>query len=120
MLAVLGADAVGMSTVPEVIVARAIGMRVLGVSCITNLASGLSNAPISHAEVLETTARAAEAFRGLVAGIVARLLAAASAARAPAGRQCSHPLLELLERPRIRRQPSDDRGIDRAIWSRDA
>lgn len=73
MLSVLGADAVGMSTVPEVIVARAIGMRVVGVSCITNLASGLSNAPISHAEVLETTARAAEAFRGLVAGIVARL-----------------------------------------------
>lgn len=73
MLGLLGADAVGMSTVPEVIVARAIGMRVLGVSCITNLACGLSNAPITHAEVLETTAHASDKFKKLVKGIVARL-----------------------------------------------
>ena len=73
MLGVLGADAVGMSTVPEVIVARALGMRVLGISCITNLACGLSDEPISHAEVLEITARAAGRFRRLVRGIVARL-----------------------------------------------
>jgi purine-nucleoside phosphorylase len=73
MLALLGADATGMSTVPEVIVGRAIGMRVLGFSCITNLACGLSNAPITHAEVLETTARAAERFQGLVKGVVGRL-----------------------------------------------
>lgn len=73
MLTVLGADATGMSTVPEVIVARAIGMRVLGFSCITNLACGLSNQPITHAEVLETTNRVAAVFQSLVAGVVARL-----------------------------------------------
>ena len=73
MLSVLGADATGMSTVPEVIVARAIGMRVLGFSCITNLACGLSNEPITHAEVLETTDRVAAVFQSLVTGVVAKL-----------------------------------------------
>ena len=73
MLATLGADAVGMSTVPEVTVARASGMRVLGMSCITNLACGLSMHPITHAEVLETTAVAAERFERLVRGVIARL-----------------------------------------------
>ena len=66
MLATLGADAVGMSTVPEVIVARALGMRVAGISCITNLASGISPHPLSHAEVIETTTLVAERFEGLV------------------------------------------------------
>lgn len=71
MLDRLGADVVGMSTVPEVIVARALGMRVAGVSCITNLASGLSPHSISHAEVLQVTAQVAERFEALALGFVA-------------------------------------------------
>ena len=53
----LGADAVGMSTVPEAIVARQCGVNVAGVSCITNLAAGISKKNLSHAEVLETAER---------------------------------------------------------------
>src|SRR5437763_7733749 len=66
MLQKLGADAVGMSTVPEVIVARALGMRVAGVSCITNMAAGISKTPISHEDVIETSERVAERFQALV------------------------------------------------------
>jgi len=73
MLRVLGADAVGMSTVPEVVVARAMGMRVAGVSCITNLASGVSPTPLSHAEVIETTTRVASRFESLVERFVAAI-----------------------------------------------
>jgi len=73
MLRVLGADAVGMSTVPEVVVARAMGMRVAGVSCITNLASGVSPTPLSHAEVIETTTRVASKFETLIERFVAAL-----------------------------------------------
>jgi purine-nucleoside phosphorylase len=73
MLGLVGADTVGMSTVPEVIVARARGMRVLGFSCITNLACGLSDEPITHAEVLETTLIAGEKMSALVTEIVSRM-----------------------------------------------
>jgi purine-nucleoside phosphorylase len=73
MLATLGADAVGMSTVPEVLVARTLGMRVAGISCVTNLASGISPHPLSHAEVLETTTLVAERFESLVERFVSGL-----------------------------------------------
>jgi purine-nucleoside phosphorylase len=73
MLTRLGADVVGMSTVPEVIVARALGMRVLGFSCVTNVAGGLAGVPITHEEVLETTARVAARLQQLVRGVVAEL-----------------------------------------------
>ena len=73
MLERIGADAVGMSTVPETIVARAIGMRVVGVSCITNMACGLSPHPLSHDEVIDTTRRVARRFETLVTRFVAAL-----------------------------------------------
>jgi purine-nucleoside phosphorylase len=62
MLQNLGADAVGMSTVLEVIQARALGMEIAGFSCITNLATGLSSTTLSHGEVLETGSKAAKDF----------------------------------------------------------
>jgi purine-nucleoside phosphorylase len=72
MLARLGADAVGMSTVPEVLVARALGVRCLGISCITNLASGLGD-PLSHAEVMEVGERVRDRLAALVRGILPRI-----------------------------------------------
>ncbi len=67
MLARMGADAVGMSTVPEVLVARALGMRVVAISCLTNAAAGIAAHPLSHADVLRVVARVAPAFEQTVA-----------------------------------------------------
>jgi purine-nucleoside phosphorylase len=66
-----GADAVGMSTVPEVIAARHAGMDVLGISCLTNMAAGILNQPLNHEEVLETGERVKSTFSALVKVIVA-------------------------------------------------
>jgi len=72
MLRAFGADAVGMSTVPEAIVARHMGMNVLGISCITNMAAGISENPINHEEVIETGARVRTTFTHLLRRIIAK------------------------------------------------
>ncbi len=69
----LGADAVGMSTVPEAIVARHMGIEVLGISCITNMAAGVLPQPLVHEEVMETARRVRGRFIALLEGIVGRL-----------------------------------------------
>ena len=72
-LRTIGADAVGMSTVPEAIAARHMGLEVLGISCITNMAAGVLPQPINHEEVLETTRRVRGDFISLLEGVIARL-----------------------------------------------
>lgn len=69
----LGADAVGMSTVPEAIVARHMDMEVLGISCITNMAAGISDEPIDHAEVMATGDRVRGTFTELLRRVVGRI-----------------------------------------------
>ncbi len=73
MLNLVGADAVGMSTVPEVIAARHMGRAVVGVSCISNQAAGLSPEALNHDEVVETTGRVREVFCRFVLALVGRL-----------------------------------------------
>lgn len=74
MLRTFGADAVGMSTVPEAIVARQMGMNVLGISCITNMAAGISDEPINHKEVMETGQRVRAIFTQLLKSVIGRLV----------------------------------------------
>lgn len=72
-LRMIGADAVGMSTVPEAIVARHMGLEVLGISCITNLAAGVLPKPLDHQEVLETAKRVRPQFISLLTDVVGRI-----------------------------------------------
>jgi purine-nucleoside phosphorylase len=72
-LRTIGADAVGMSTVPEAIVARQMGIEVLGISCITNAAAGVLPQPLNHAEVMDVAQRVRGAFAALLEGIIGGL-----------------------------------------------
>jgi purine-nucleoside phosphorylase len=69
----LGADAVGMSTVCEAITARHMGLRIAAVSCITNMAAGILDQPLSHEEVQETADKVADKFEKLITGLIARI-----------------------------------------------
>jgi purine-nucleoside phosphorylase len=72
-LRVLGADLVGMSTAPEVIVARQMGLRVLGISCVTNMAAGITEGPVVHEEVLRTGVRVKGQFVALLRAVIPRM-----------------------------------------------
>ena len=72
-LRILGADAVGMSTVPETIAAKHAGMDILGISCITNMASGILDKSLNHAEVVSAAKEAEHKFSSLVAGVIEKL-----------------------------------------------
>jgi len=77
-LRTIGADLVGMSTVPEVIAARHSGIRVLGISCVTNAAAGILDQPLDHKEVLETAERVKGQFIGLLKALLPRIAEAIS------------------------------------------
>jgi purine-nucleoside phosphorylase len=77
-LRTIGADLVGMSTVPEVIAARHSGIRVLGISCVTNAAAGILDQPLDHKEVLETAERVKGQFIGLLKALISRIAEAIS------------------------------------------
>jgi purine-nucleoside phosphorylase len=70
---ILGADAVGMSTVPEVVAANHCGMKIAGISCITNMAAGILDQPLNHKEVMETADRVKENFSKLIKSIIEKI-----------------------------------------------
>lgn len=72
-LRAIGADLVGMSTIPEVIVARQIGIKVLAISCVTNMAAGILDKPLNHEEVLETGKRVSGQFKALLREVIAQI-----------------------------------------------
>ena len=72
MIRVLGADAVGMSTVPEAIIAHHSGIKTIGISCLTNMACGILDQPLGHEEVIETAERVKSTFLQLITKTIAR------------------------------------------------
>jgi len=76
MLEAMGADAVGMSTVPEVTAANHAGMRAVGISCLSNMAAGVLDTPLDHSEVMETGERVRDAFMALIGELVAAMAVA--------------------------------------------
>ncbi|HAE23364.1 MAG TPA: hypothetical protein DCG47_13750 [Spirochaetaceae bacterium] len=73
MASVMGADLVGMSTVPEAIAARYLGMRVMGLSCVTNMAAGISDEPLAHDEVVAVGKRVEAELKALIMDVLAKL-----------------------------------------------
>ena len=73
MIRTLGGDAVGMSTVPEAILARHCGMQVIGITCVTNMAAGILPRKLSHQEVLDSAEKTAPMLEKLVGGIIEKV-----------------------------------------------